>query len=141
MFRKFLAGLVLALLCGWSVPVARAAAPQSDDLTARKPASHPSSGHDHSCCPSLHSRIAPPVFVTVVPTKRPCGDQHPCCARQAPDSPPLLPAISRMPRPDLRGLLAALPDQGCRGAGRTAADTLGSGPIQSYSVRSTILRI
>jgi len=99
MFRKFIAAVVLAVLCCWSIPVARASVLQSDDSTAQKPVSHSSSGHDHSCCPSLRSRIAASVFVTIAPAKMPCGKHHPCCARQAPDSPPSLPAISRMPRP------------------------------------------
>jgi hypothetical protein len=112
MFRRLIAGTVLVLLCCWSVPVARASVRPADDLAAQKP--HSSIRHNHSCCPNMRTRFEPSVVVTLAPSKMPCGDQHPCCARQVPDSPPLLSAISRMPRPDSGGLLMALPDQGCR---------------------------
>jgi hypothetical protein len=123
MFRRFSAGTVLALLCCWSVPVARASVLPADDLAQK-----PGSGRDnHSCCPS-YSRFASSVFVTLARSKMPCRDQHPCCARQVPDSPPLLSAISRMPRPDSGGLLLALTVVSWA---QTATQTTRSTPPQS----------
>jgi len=139
MKRRIIAGVMLLTLAGWSVPTALAAATSLRTLKSEAQPSR-SSGHHHSCCPGAHTNTDSVLFTAFVPAAMPCGDEHPCCTKQAPENPPSLPAVTQIPR---------------LGAGRNAAGiaelrpSVGSGVARvcgnqnspSHFSRSTVLRI
>jgi hypothetical protein len=133
MKSRFIAALMLAMLALGSVPRAWAA---SSSATQAKSAA----GHDHSCCPKVHSRFVPPVFVKPGPASMPCGDQHPCCAKQGPENPPSLPATTRLAAPGSDGMVVAIADQLRDEATLVAMLASDKNPLRSYSARSTVLR-
>jgi len=137
MKKRFIAAIVLASLALWSAP---ASAQQPSAMNAEKPARQAGSTHDHSCCPGIHSRFVPPLFVAPAPAAMPCGEQHPCCAQPAPQSSPALPAASTNLRPGSGGVAVTIAEQHRDSRNRTVAEA-GSNPFQSYSERSTVLRI
>jgi len=141
MKEKFIAAVVLASLALWSVPAAFASTLHPGSSISEKPAEQIASGRDHSCCPGFHSRIVLPLFVTPAPAEMPCGDQHPCCAKPAPQNSPALPAAGPTVRPGSEGAPVAIADQYGDGRARIAAEATGRNPFQPYSVRSTVLRI
>src|SRR6266567_1311464 len=106
MKNRFIAALMLACLAMWSVPGAVAA---SSSSTAQK-SGQPVSERNHSCCPSVHSRFVPPLFVKPGPASMPCGEQHPCCARQGPENLPSLPATTRLAGRGSDGVLTTIAD-------------------------------
>src|SRR5580765_7879835 len=108
MKSRFIAALMLATLALCSAPAAWAA-PSSSDTDKTNQAA----GQDHSCCPRGHSRFVPPVFVKPAPASMPCGDQHPCCAKQGPENSPSLPATTRLAEPGSDTVVVAIADQLC----------------------------
>jgi len=139
MSSRLIAAAVLASLFGWSVPLAQAWS--GPEMARTGIASSASSAHDHSCCPGVNSQFVRPIFVNFAPASMPCGDDHPCCAQHGPDNPASLPAVTRIPRFDSQASPVALPGKGSRDHAKTLAATLGSDPLQAYSLRSTVLRI
>lgn len=137
MKKKFIAAVVLASLALWSAPLALASSPQ---MAAKKQATTASAMHDHSCCPSLHSRLIRPLFIASSPAEKPC-DQHPCCVRPAPQNTAALPAAKTTIRPGFDGVPLAIADQHRDEQSRPVAASAGNNPFQSYFLRSTILRI
>jgi hypothetical protein len=140
MTKRLIAAVVLASLACWSIPVALASSVQIS-VMAQKSAAQPASGaHDHSCCPGIHSRFVPPLFVAPSPADVPC-DRHPCCAKQAPQNPPALPAASRTLRPGSDGVPVTVAEHKLGIRTRSLAGITSSSPFQISSIRSTVLRI
>ena len=141
MTKRLIAAVLLASLACWTVPVALASSAQTGSMMAQKSAAKPaSSAPDHACCPGIHSRLVPPVFVMPSPAEIPC-DQHPCCAKQAPQDPPALPAASRTLRPGSDGAPVKVAEHELGVRTRTLAEVTNSSPFQISSIRSTVLRI
>jgi len=140
MKKRFIAAVVLASLTLWGVPAAFASTLQPGSSISEKPAEQIASAHDHSCCPGFHSRIVLPPFVTPAPAEMPCGEQHPCCAKPAPQNSPALPSASPTVRPGSEGAPMAVAYQYRDGRTRIAAGAAGNNPFQQYSVQSTVLR-
>jgi hypothetical protein len=139
MKSRIIAAWLLASLVWWSVPTAMAGT--SDTASVQPQAQRSSSGvHDHSCCPGLHLRIVPALLVTPAPADVPC-ERHPCCAKQAPGNPSALPEATQISRPGLDGLRKAAIDQAGTGSSGIAAKASSKDFFQSYSARSTVLRI
>ena len=137
MKTKFIAALVLVGLCYWSVPVASAMQPKAS--TAEQPARHRAARmHDHSCCPGVHAEFVPPIFVNPTPAEIPC-DQHPCCVKQGPENSAAVSAATTIPRPEVEGLVSAIPD--AAKSIRAATKASGNDSYPSYSARTTVLRI
>ena len=133
MKSRFIAALMLATLALWE----RAAGMGGFLLCY---AGEEAAGHDHSCCPKVHSRFVPPVFVKPGPASMPCGDQHPCCAKPGPENPPSLPATTRLAAPGSDGMVVAIADQLRDEATLVAMLASDRNPLRSYSARSTVLR-
>jgi len=140
MSRRLIAAAVLASLLGWSVPLAQAWSWLDARMAQKAAPSSSSAAHDHSCCPGVHPQLVPPIFVKPAPADMPCS-QHPCCAKQAPDNPASLPAVTRILRSQSEGLPVAFPGEGSRDRAMIPAGTLESDPFQAYFVRSMVLRI
>src|SRR5215467_3860733 len=88
MVQKSIAAFVLATL-GWlSLPVTvESTATQSLHSTYRQA----SLTQEHSCCPRPRARIPSDLFVAMRYPAMPCGAQHPCCVKQRPASPSIIP--------------------------------------------------
>ena len=139
MKKRLNAALVLTALAGWSVQGALAA---SSSSIAEKSAQQAAvSEQDHSCCPGVHSRFVPPLFVKPGPASMPCGEQHPCCAKQGPENPPSLPATTKLAAPGFDGVLTAIADQDRDDATLVGTEASARNLLRSYSARSTVLRI
>ena len=96
--------------------------------------------HDHSCCPSSHPRISPILFLAINSTAMLCGEQHPCCVRQAPSNPSTMPVETKVIRPAPERVLNLITDTPSSGGGRnveSAAVNFLSPPFE----RGTVLRI
>jgi hypothetical protein len=142
MKNRLIAAVVVALL-SWQSVGAVVASPLRPGISTTGTAANqtPSRVHGHSCCPHIQIRFAPPLFVMPAPAAMPCGEQHPCCARQGHENPQSLPAASTSSRPDGNGVSIPIADQRRDNRTRTAAEVEGSNPFQSYCTRSTVLRI
>ena len=134
MRKRVLAALVLASVACWNVPLAMAHTSPAKDSPS--PAVH-----DHSCCPGSHARLALPVLITTpAPMNMPCGENHPCCMKQAPSGNAALPALNRISRPDwsresVEGNAASV-------SRRTMpAENTERAAFDLYLLRSTVLRI
>jgi len=95
---------------------------------------------DHSCCPRSHPVITPTLFLAINSTAMPCGEQLPCCVRQAPSNPSTMPVETKAIRSASERVLALITDMPSSGHGRnieTAAVNFLSPPFE----RSTVLRI
>ena len=139
MKNRFTAAVVLASLALWSVPAALASSLQPATSVAEKPVEPASSTHGHDCCPGVHSRFVPPVLVTP-PAEVPC-EQHPCCAKQAPQNSPALPVVSARLRPGSDGGPLTIEERHADGRSRVKPEATCTNPFRLYSVRSTVLRI
>jgi len=140
MKKRFIAAVVLASLALWSAPIAFASPMQPETSTAQKPVEPSSSTNVPDCCPGVHSRFVPPLAVIPSPAEVPC-EQHPCCAKQAPQNSPALPAASARVRPRSEGVPVAIAEQHRDDRPGVTAEATGSNPFRLYSVRSTVLRI
>lgn len=136
MKTKFIGALLLALLAFGNTPLALATLLHSEPATKKLAISNP---HNHSCCPDAHMRFVP-LMVTPVSTM-PCGAQHPCCAKQAPENSPSLPVATSTQRPNPSGVPMAMADQNQRSRARISAESAGGNPFPAYSGRKTVLRI
>jgi hypothetical protein len=137
MIQRSIASVVLATLCWLSVP---AASGSLETTAAQRFQRTASSAHDHSCCPGFQPRISPALFLAINSTAMPCGEQHPCCVRQAPSNPSTMPVETKVIRPASERVLALITDTPSSGDGRnveTAAVNFLSPPFE----RSTVLRI
>ena len=141
MRKRIISAFVLAALAWWSVPVGLAAPPTHHAPTAQGQAQHTASRvHDHSCCSDARQRFVPILLVTAVPGGMPC-EQHPCCAKQAPENPSSLPAATRISRPNSDVLHTISTHQVHSGRSGIGANISSSAAFQSYSARSTVFRI
>lgn len=140
MRNRVVAMLVLTSLTWASIPAILTPAVQPLAVAAQRPAGRHVSGHDHSCCPAIHSQEAMLALVRLAPAAMPCGDQHPCCARQGSDNLPALPAKASTRRLGTAELTAALPGH-CANSIPVAPAPSPNFLVSSYSVRSTVLRI
>jgi hypothetical protein len=139
MKKMFIGALVLASATLGNVPLASSLQfhPGTTVTTAGQGVSN---SHNHACCPDAHSRFALPLLLVLAPAT-PCGDEHPCCAKQGPVNPPSLPIATRMERPVPDGVLAASADQAHDPRAHFAGTLSGGNPFQPYSLRTTVLRI
>ncbi|HET7893462.1 MAG TPA: hypothetical protein VFL34_18180 [Candidatus Sulfotelmatobacter sp.] len=137
MKTKLMGALLLALLAFGNTPLALATPLLQPEPTTKKRAI--SNPYHHSCCPDAPMRFVP-LMVTPVSTM-PCGAQHPCCAKRAPENPPSLPVATSAQRPDPSGVLTAMADQNQRSRARISAESTGGNPFPAYSGRNTVLRI
>lgn len=135
MLKRVITGVVLAALASWSAPLVFAV--HADAARAGQESSK--AAQHHSCCPRFHSPfIVPEVLPQPLP-QMPCGDQHPCCARQAPENSSVLPASSRPPLLD--------PDQSSNIVRQSLNSMNGVAAecraefIPSYLALNTVLRI
>lgn len=140
MKKRFIAAVVLASLALGSAPIAFASPMQPQSSTVQKPVEPSSSMRNHDCCPGVHSRLVLPVAVIPSPAEVPC-EQHPCCAKQAPQSQPALPAASTRVRPASEGVPVVMAEPHRDGPTHATIGATGNNPFQPYSVRSTVLRI
>src|SRR3954454_22843783 len=103
MRNKLISAVMLISLALGSAPIALAAANVSLLLSSQQQAKR-SSSPDHSCCPGFHASMLMPLFVALTPVPQmPCGDRHPCCAKQRPERGPALAASPRLYPPDANG--------------------------------------
>ena len=95
MWNKIMTALVVASIACWSAPTASAALNRQPGNSRTQ--DQQSARQHHSCCPGFHSNVQafPVAALSPVPAM-PCGDRHPCCAQQAPESPAAVTAISRV---------------------------------------------
>jgi len=137
MRNRFIAVMVLASLVGSAMPLSLLTAVQAMAMPGT--ASHSSAKSDHSCCPDLHSRVASVVFLTLDPAAMPCGGQHPCCAKRAPENLPSLPATNRRRAPEFV-VPVMIPAHKIDGAAPVRAASVGH-VFDLNSLRTTVLRI
>jgi hypothetical protein len=90
MIQRSIASVVLASLCWLSVPVGFGSLEVPSAQGFRR-----DTANDHSCCPRSHPRISPILFLSINSTAMPCGEQHPCCVRQAPSNPSTMPVETK----------------------------------------------
>lgn len=136
MIQRSIASVVLATFCWLSVPFTFGSEQAS---AVNRVHGDSSSADDHSCCPGFHPRITPTLFLAINSTAMPCGEQHPCCARQAPSNPSTMPVETKVIRPAPEQALALItntPSDSGPNA-ETAAVNFLSPPFE----RSTVLRI
>lgn len=139
MCRRLIAAGILASLTWWSLPVGPVL--PMPFHTGRMARHSVGVGPDHSCCPGVHLRLVVPVPAQSQPAGMPCGDEHPCCARQRSGNPSFLPAANKIPKRDPEGSAETLSGQD-RGARQGSdAQILSKVSFPSYSARSTVLRI
>jgi hypothetical protein len=140
MRNKLIAAAMLMLLALGSAPVAFAAVNVARLLSSQEQAKR-SSSPDHSCCPGFHASMLMPLFVALTPVPQmPCGDRHPCCAKQRPESSPALAASPRLYSPDAHGIATDTADQSAsKKPAAIAARSHAS--LSPPSSRSTVLRI
>lgn len=113
MVQRSIAAVVLATLCWLSVPVAFG----SFETVAVHRVQHDASpAHDQSCCPGSHPRISPAQFLAINSPAMPCGEQHPCCARQAPSNPSTMPVETKVVRHAAERVLALVMNRPSTGA-------------------------
>jgi len=140
MRKKVIAALVLASLAVWSVPVSFASAKRSAPLNYNGRQPSPAAAQHHSCCPGFHSPFVEQLFAELAPVpEMPCGDQHPCCARQVPENPPALTAASRVERPGSQSDFVSVTNPNASRGGAIAVET--SGFFPPHFARSIVLRI
>lgn len=135
MIQRSIASVVLATLCWLSVPGAFGPLEVPTAQRFQRDAAN-----DHSCCPRSHPRISPILFLAINSTGMPCGEQHPCCVRQAPSNPSTMPVENKVIRPAPERVLTLIMDtpssfDGCNV--ETAAVNFLSPPFE----RGTVLRI
>lgn len=142
MRKRFIAAVVLASLTYWSVPASFASAKSSAFPNSHRPVPPPpSEAQHHSCCPGFHSPFVEQLVEELLPVpEMPCGERHPCCARQAPQNPPALTAASRVERPRSQSKVAVAAFKVSCGK-NISAETSDAFPFPSYLVKSTVLRI
>jgi hypothetical protein len=135
MIQRSIASVVLASLCWLSVPVGFGSLEVPSAQGFRR-----DTANDHSCCPRSHPRISPILFLSINSTAMPCGEQHPCCVRQAPSNPSTMPVETKAIRPAPERVLALVTDAPCSGRSRiTGTSAICSLPPPME--RSTVLRI
>ena len=135
MIQRSIASGVLATLCWLTLPFAFGSTQMPTAQRFQRDAAH-----DHSCCPRSHPVITPTLFLAINSTAMPCGEQLPCCVRQAPSNPSTMPVETKVIRPASERVLALITDMHSSGHGRnieTAAVNFLSPPFE----RSTVLRI
>src|SRR3954466_5174527 len=140
MRNKLIAAVMLISLALGSAPIALAAANVSLLLSSQQQAKRTPSP-DHSCCPGFHVSMLMPLFVALTPVPQmPCGDRHPCCAKQRPESSPALAASPRLYSPDAHGIAT---DSGDRSVSKKPVATAPSvhASLSPPFSRSTELRI
>jgi len=136
MKTRILAAVLIGTLFCSSVPLAMALSQREPDQTVQRTSA---AEHDHSCCPGIHLGLPPRLFLKPLEPTIPCGEQHPCCARQGQENPASLPATARSALSFLE-ISAAVLDSTLKAA-PVAALRIGASPSPSYSERSTVLRI
>ena len=137
MRKRVIAVVVLVALALGTVPLAFSSSARPVPATVQKSAESGSEAQDHSCCPGIHSRFVVPV-VMPSPAEVPC-EQHPCCAKQAPQHQPALPAVRTTTRPGSEGVPVTVVHHDYHGT-NSASEVIGKNPFEFYSVRSTVLR-
>jgi hypothetical protein len=95
---------------------------------------------DHSCCPGLHPASIPALFVQLTPGAMPCGNEHPCCARQRPANPSSMPEVKRNSRPDPNSIVPAVEHLIVASFGKTRKASVPDFSRNSC-LSSTVLRI
>ena len=125
--RFIAAALMLISLWGLSAPLVLAA-------TTKQTAA----SRMHACCPGGHTAFSLPMFVSPGPATMPCGDQHPCCAKQAPAKPALL-ALNQENRAALEYARLSASDGAPNN--RTGAAITSASLSPCLFLRSTVLRI
>jgi len=139
MKTRIIAAVVLASLVCSTVPAA-AAAKTPDSAHSDQSLDH-SPSPDHSCCPGLHSPLTLPTLVALMPvSEEPCGDRHPCCARQAPENPSALTSATRIERPEGQTQFASIDEEAVSSGASFLAKTSDKQSFPPYIVRSTVLR-
>jgi hypothetical protein len=140
MRNKLIAGVILMSLGLGSAPIALAAAKVSRLLTSPEQPKR-SSSPDHSCCPGFHASMLMPLFVALTPVRQmPCGDRHPCCAKQRSENVPALTASHRLYSPDAHGIATGTGDKSARKKPAATAASFHAG-VSPPSSRNTVLRI
>ena len=135
MIQRSIASVVLATLCWLSAPIAFGSLEMPPAQRFQREVAN-----DHSCCPRSHPGISPTLFPTIGSTAMPCGEQHPCCVRQAPSNPSTIPVENKVIRPASERVLALITDAPSSDSRRnveTAAVNFLSPPCE----RGTVLRI
>lgn len=135
MILRSIASVVLATLCWLSVPAAFGSLEVPSAEGFRRDAAN-----DHSCCPTSRPRISPILFLAINATAMPCGEQHPCCIRQAPPDPSNMPVEAKVIRPGPERVLALITDVPSSGHGRDV-EIVAISCLPPPFDRSTVLRI
>jgi len=137
MIQKSIAAVVLATLCWLSVPTVFVPLRTGAGPRVQRDAT---SAQDHSCCPGSQPRLSPALFLAINAPAMPCGNQHPCCARQVPSNPSTMPVENKVVRPAAERVLALLSEEPSEGRGRLVEMTA-IGFLPPPFERSTVLRI
>jgi hypothetical protein len=135
MIQRSIASVVLATLCWLSLPAAFGSLEVPSAKGFRRDAAN-----DHSCCPSSHPRISPILFLAINATAMPCGEQHPCCVRQAPSNPSNMPVEAKVIRPGPERVLALIADAPSSGYSRNV-EIVAISCLPPPFERSTVRRI
>jgi len=138
MRNRLIAVIVLASLGGYAVPLPLLTAGQAAAMPAT--ASHSSDKTEHSCCPDLHPRMISIVLLTMDPATMPCGGQHPCCAKRAPQNLPSLPAANRRTTTDRSAITVASAQHQGRSPSMVLTPWVGH-IFERYRLKTTVLRI
>lgn len=137
MKQRMIAVLLLASLSLASVPALWASAyVVTVATTSHRTAA---SAHDHSCCPG-HRRISIPILLSVASGPMPCGNNHPCCAKPAPENPASLPASGKSAQPDSQ-IDSAVQDDSPGGSPQADVMAPDKSPFRLSLFHSTVLRI
>src|ERR1700747_93044 len=90
MRTRSMAALLLLTIVSWAGSFAQVPGGR-DHLEGVRQRTSPSVHRAHDCCGSLQILLTKPAL-PFKPASMPCGDEHPCCVRPAPQTTPILPS-------------------------------------------------
>jgi len=135
--KKLLAAIVMLSLSGGATLPASATAAQPASIDRAHVSQPARPMQNHSCCPRVHTALAPPIALEFPPESIPCRER-PCCITQGTDAPAGLPAASGARGPNLRETFREKTDLGLQL--RLTNDTF-STALQPYFSSRMVLRI
>jgi len=143
MFRRFMIALVMFSLALLSGPGALTSLSLLHFSNAAKTKSQETAetAQNHDCCPKADRSFVSPSLPGIQPSAMPCGEQHPCCAKQVPQESPALPVALQGQRSDSSNSPVVMADHIRDPQNGTFTKAYGTAALPLYSTRSTVLRI
>jgi hypothetical protein len=137
--RKLFAAIVmLSFSVGPALPARTSdSGPQPASKGSAHASQPPHPTQDHSCCPRVHTALAPPIALEVPPESVPCRER-PCCMSQGTDAPAGLPTASGERGSDIRQTFREKTDPEFQ---LSIAHDSSSTALQLHSSSSMVLRI